>query len=311
MVALTGTQLADFRREGYYVVPDVLTAQELAAIESEYMGILDRVSSDLVQRGLLRPLNGTTFSQRYIEAISQLDDIGVLYQPLEICLPVMEELDASATMNAGRAVFGLLTNERLLDVVESVIGPEIWSTPPQHARIKPPSRRLSEALTESTAGSTYAKVVTSTWHRDFDTTNAADDTDIITVWVAVTDATVENGCLLVIPGSHRGSGIGEPSQAVPLPVGAGGVVLMNRGLAHSSLENSTDDIRWSFDLRYQPIDPAANHDPFPGFLARSAANPQSALTDPDAWASLWWAARDRIVAGEVTMRCPVCGELPV
>ena len=42
----------------------------------------------------------------------------------------------------GPAVFDVLTAPPLLDAVESIIGPEIYSNPTQHVRLKPP-----EALT--------------------------------------------------------------------------------------------------------------------------------------------------------------------
>jgi hypothetical protein len=35
---------------------------------------------------------------------------------------------------------------------------------------------------------------------------------------------------------------------------------------------------------------------FPGFVARSRTVPSSALTDPEAWAELWRAARARLAA---------------
>ena len=135
MAGLTAAQLDRFREDGYLIVEDVLTEDDLAAIEDEYREIVDRVSADLVDRGKLRPLTGTTFSEQYIEAMNQLDDMYDLYQHLDISLPLFDGLDHSHTMNAGPAVFRLLTNPRLLDIVESVIGPEIYSNPVQHTRI--------------------------------------------------------------------------------------------------------------------------------------------------------------------------------
>jgi ectoine hydroxylase-related dioxygenase (phytanoyl-CoA dioxygenase family) len=35
------------------------------------------------------------------------------------------------------------------------------------------------------------------------TTQPTEKATILSCWIAVTDATVENGCLQVIPGSHR------------------------------------------------------------------------------------------------------------
>ncbi len=311
---LTHEQLAAFDRDGYLVVEDVLSEEDLADIRSEYDGIMKRATDELVTAGKLEPLIGNTFAACYIEALQQLDDMYDLYQHLDISLPLLEDLEATATMNAGPAVFRLLTNPRLLDIAESIIGPEIFSNPVQHARIKPPRRHLPNAATD-------ANVAATMWHQDAAVIEPeGDETEMLTVWLAITDATKDNGCLVVLPGSHRQeeqtlhcpgkifpAEIYIPEQildmpsAIPLELKAGGMVLLHRMTEHGSLENHTDDIRWSFDLRYQPVGQPSGRNVFPGFVARSIAEPDSALTDPDEWAKLWWDARDRIVNKEVDM----------
>ena len=311
MAGLTVEQLYRFRQDGYLVVEDLLSERDLAGIETEYRGIIDRVTARLSEQGrILRGL-GATFSELYIEAMQQIDDMYAIYQHLDICLPMVKDLDFSHTMNAGPEVFRLLTHPRLLDIVESVIGPEIYSNPVQHTRIKPPARYLPNAVTDSNIAAT-------TWHQDAGVINPeADDTDMLTVWLAVTDATIENGCLIVERGSHHedlslhcpGSGasantyipeaIIDWDRVTPLEVRAGGVVLLHKLTEHGSLDNRSDDIRWSFDLRYQPIGQPTGRSVFPGFVARSTAHPEQVVTDPQEWADLWWQARDRIANGEV------------
>lgn len=314
MRRLTQRQLEDFDRDGYLVVENVLTEAELADVRAEYDEILERETARLVERGALQQLTGSSFSERYVEALQQLDDMYLLYQHLDISLPMLDDLEPTATMNAGPAVFRLLTNPRVLDAAESIVGPEIYSNPVQHARIKPPRRHLPAAATD-------ANIAATLWHQDAAVIEPeADDTNMLTVWLAITDATTENGCLVAVPGSHRGQttlhcpgkifqaeiyipeSIIDRGGVVPLEVGAGGMVLLHKKTEHASLENSTDDIRWSFDLRYQPIGEPTGRDVFPGFVARSAAAPDSVLTDPEQWARLWWEARDRIASGEVEMR---------
>jgi len=311
---VTDSQLDDFERDGYLVVDDVLTESDLADIRAEYEAIMKRASDQLVVEGKLQPLAGNTFSELYVEALEQLEDMYDLYQHLDISLPLLEDLDSGATMNAGPAVFRLLTHPRLLDVAESIVGPEIYSNPVQHTRIKPPRRHLPKAATD-------ANVAATMWHQDAAVIEPeGDETEMLTVWLAITDATVENGCLIVVPGSHRQDeqtlhcpGKTFPAEiyipelvldmpnAIPLEVKAGGMVLLHRMTEHASLENRTDEIRWSFDLRYQPTGQPTGRNVFPGFVARSASDPDSALTDAQEWARLWWDARDRIVNKEVNM----------
>ena len=88
---------------------------------------------------------------------------------------------------------------------------------------------------------------------------------------------------------------------MPLEVGAGGAVLLHRLTEHGSFDNLSDDIRWSFDLRYQPLGQPTGRSAFPGFVARSTANLEQVLTDHAQWAHLWWEAWDRIANREVAM----------
>ncbi len=311
MAGLTAEQLDRFHQDGYLVVENVLAEADLGAVEAEYRAIIDRVTAGLVEEGRIRPLESGTFSERYIESMQQIDDMYAIYQHLDICLPMLKELDHSHTMNAGPEVFRLLTIPRLLDIVESVIGPEIYSNPVQHTRIKPPAHYLPAAVTDSNIAAT-------TWHQDAGVINPeADGTDMLTVWLAVTDATIENGCLIVERGSHHENltphcpgtaasattyipeSIIDWDRVVPLEVKAGGAVLLHKHTEHGSLDNRSDDIRWSFDLRYQPIGQPTGRAVFPGFVARSKAHPEQVVTDHEVWGELWWEARDRIVSGEV------------
>ena len=147
------------------------------------------------------------------------------------------------------------------------------------------------------------------WHQDQGVaTPEQDDVPVLTVWLPITDATVENGCLAVVPGSHKRAlvdhcpgtgpdgGLQIPSKLiqgkpVPVPVKSGGALLMHRLTMHASLANQSDDIRWSFDLRYQPVGMPTGRPAFPGFVARSRQNPQNELRDWRAWSQLWLDAR--------------------
>jgi hypothetical protein len=74
----------------------------------------------------------------------------------------------------------------------------------------------------------------------------------------------------------------------------GSVLFMHRLTKHASLPNISDDIRWSFDLRYQPIGQPTGRPAFPGFVARSRRDPASVLSDYRVWIDQWQAARTRL-----------------
>ena len=107
------------------------------------------------------------------------------------------------------------------------------------------------------------------------------------------------GLITHCPVEEKGLTISDvllPHKApVPLHMSPGSVLLMTSRTVHSSLDNRTDDeVRISFDLRYQPIGQPTGRPVFPGFVARSAACPGLVLKSPATWASLWVDARSRL-----------------
>lgn len=303
---LSQAQLQRFEEDGFLVLNDVIDREAvLEPVIREYEQIMDRLRADWIADGRLAPdAAAATFEDRVISAYrSGLD----YFQPMDISLPA-GAISEDTPFHAGPAIFALMTDERLLDVVESIIGPEVTSNPIQHVRIKPPAVDLQ-------ADEIRAHVTSTDWHQDRAVTlEEADRTHMVTAWVAVTDATAENGCLQVIPGSHRGKmklhcpnpQVGIPKQflneneAVPLPVRSGGVILFHPLTIHGSLINRTAHIRWSFDLRYSVTGEPTGRPMFPAFVARSRARPETELRDPDEWRILWEAARTRLAANETT-----------
>ena len=225
-------------------------------------------------------------------------------QEFDISLP-LGSVRRDTPINVSTAVFRFLTTPRLLDLVEDLIGPEIYSNPVQHIRLKLPKRAVSKQ-------GPYTGLVSQTpWHQDNGVIlPEGDESKILTVWIPLNRCTVENGCLRVFPGSHRrglirhcpvdkGLTISEsllPADApVALPMDPGSVLLMRSRTVHSSLDNQTEnEVRISFDLRYQLTGQPTGRPAFPGFVARSRACPESVLRDPVAWASLWLEARARL-----------------
>jgi phytanoyl-CoA hydroxylase len=144
-------------------------------------------------------------------------------------------------MHTRPAVFNLITNPRLLDVGEQLIGHEILSNPIQHVRIKPPEHLLNQKFQGKNTMFSATE-----WHHDQGVDAAlVDHTERLTVWFPVFDATIENGCLRVVPDSHtRGLLLNcssKPAQIVDLRIvevirGSSGVpVEMTRGSAvHAS-----------------------------------------------------------------------------
>ena len=127
------------------------------------------------------------------------------------------------------------------------------------------------------------------WHQDNGVAlPEADETNMVTAWVAVTEATVDNGCLQVLPNSHREGmslhcptteqlGIPEAlipqAEAKPVPLSPGGVLFFHPMCKHASLDNCSDAFRWSFDLRYNPIGQPSGTPAFSRIRGAKSAEP--------------------------------------
>jgi phytanoyl-CoA hydroxylase len=301
---ITSEMLAQFDEQGYLVIEALFDVDaDLTPVVVDYAARLDALVQEWLAAGVLKHRYADLpFGQRLIKIMTES---GVNWaQAFDISLP-QTQVFLDTPIHTSEPVFNLLRHPRLLDVVEQFVGPEVYSNPIQHTRIKPPERLVPPRARNGL-------VVRVGWHQDQGVaTPEQDEVPVLTVWLPITDATVQNGCLAVVPGSHNrelvthcpGSGpdggLQIPSkliqgQPVPVPVKRGGALLMHRRTMHAALSNQSDDIRWSFDLRYQPAGLPTGRPAFPGFVARSRRQPQSELRDWRAWSQLWLEARARL-----------------
>ena len=312
MRKLAEQDLQRFQEDGYLVVEGVLDqVTDIDPIFDEYSRVLDELANSLFeQRVIDSTFADLAFCDRLI-AVSQASgrSLGRYFSPT---LPEGGILH-DTPMHLGPAVFGLLTNPKVLDVVEDVIGPEIYVNPLHHMRLKLPPRAVP--------GAGDGLIGAVPWHQDSGVLQAdADDAAVLTVWIPITEATVENGALEVIPGSHRGDrdvmfhcpakieiGFGPyipdhmvAENRVPVPMKVGSILLLHKRVVHRSLDNTSEnDVRLSFDLRYQRVGEPTGRPGCPGFVARSEADPDSALRDWETWAHLWLEARDQLAEDRV------------
>ncbi len=301
-------QVARFQEEGYLLVRGLLDPeQDLDPVIGEYHGVLDQLARELYAQGRISSTyEELPFSPRMIRICAESGSTHAQY--FDFSLPQMG-IKADTPFWAGPAVFQTLRSERLLDAVQCFIGPEIYSNPIQHVRLKPP-----EHLVPKDPATGKVQLGSTPGHQDNGVLlPTADQSQILTVWFPLWDATEENGCLQVLPGSHRQgllthcrrwNGLSIPDQflrledGLPLPMQRGDVLFMTQLTCHGSLCNHSQEVRWSFDLRYNPTGQPTGREMFPGFVARSRRNPASELRDPSAWYGLWRETRDRLARAE-------------
>ncbi len=328
MITLNSSLKEQLTKHGYLVVKGLLDDQlDLEPVRQEYKKVLDTLASEWYsQKKIACTYEDLTLGKQLCSILNDYPE-APYYERMDISLPKMTAVSAESIkaagygaigedsfMHTGPAIFSLLTNPKLLDTVEQIIGTEIYSNPVQHVRIKPPIKNISENLKKRSLGS---GLVTGTqWHQDQGViTSDADDSEILTVWIPMTSATTENGCLVVAKNSHnnglvlhctktkerpRWKQIEIPGEYVTedkmaLEMEPGDVLFLTKLTKHCSLENYSDDIRWSFDLRYQPIGQPTGRAHFPGFVARSKNDPDNALKDHKLWANMWQDAKYKLI----------------
>ena len=104
------------------------------------------------------------------------------------------------------------------------------------------------------------------WHQDNGYTYV-EPQEYLTVWLALTDATVDNGCPEVASGCHRlgtlehhyvdplgWECLPEGTESVAAPVPAGGAVVFSSLTPHRTGPNLTGEVRKAYILQYCPSD---------------------------------------------------------
>ena len=252
-MALTDDQLRHYEDHGFVIAEGLLTPDDLRpAIEDigAHVGVLadalhdaDRIPETYAELGFFERL--AAIERAYSTAAVMFHMSGLL----------------------GRGIASLWRSPKLLAVVEQLIGPDIAGHPVCNVRSKTPQTEL----------------MTVPWHQDTAYLLAgAEGTHQPAAWIPFLDVTVETGCMQVKRGAHKAGVfdhkierdvanpkswylyIPEPGLAdyetVTCEMALGSVLFINQMVPHRSLENVSDKVRWSVDLRWQRPDQPSGWD---------------------------------------------------
>jgi phytanoyl-CoA hydroxylase len=212
-VPLQPDDVAFYHENGFLIVPNALSAEELKEIRDE---------ATRVCRGELGAVKGLIDS----EPDDTDDDILRRY----LCIHFPHKISDTMTK--------FLAHPAMVDVLTKIIGPNV--------------KCMQSMLFIKASGKPGQA-----WHQDEFYIPTRDRT-LTGGWIAMDDATTENGCLWVIPGSHKhgiiwpqhehddrrfdcaGETIDFPytdDDAIPVEVKAGSIVFFNGYLLHRSFPN--------------------------------------------------------------------------
>jgi ectoine hydroxylase-related dioxygenase (phytanoyl-CoA dioxygenase family) len=183
------------------------------------------------------------------------EEVDALNAGLEEHLALLEDDEDSKEIRewheASRFLFDICMNEKILDYVEDLIGPDfyMWAS---NFFIKEPKTLETVA-----------------WHQDSYYWPLTPP-ESLTVWIAFRDSDEENGAMEVIPGSHNAGLLRHnkmddtesvltlecdtaqfrEDEKVPLSIKAGCISIHDDKIVHGSPANPSDRPRVAFTVRY-------------------------------------------------------------
>lgn len=142
----------------------------------------------------------------------------------------------------------MATHAGLLDVVSRIMGeaPVLFQ---DMALLKPPHGGREKP-----------------WHQDHAYFELPLTTTVVGVWIALDEATVDNGCMLVYPGSHRAGPVihfqrrdwqicdthEREQEILAVPLKPGGCLLFHSLIHHGTPTNNTTQRRRAVQFHYKP-----------------------------------------------------------
>ncbi len=239
--SLTQDQIESFRSEGFVVIGKLLDDGHLEELREEY----DRIFAEARETQKLRNLSATDGQAT--------DGDG------EEMLQIMQMCERSLLFRQ------LLFNDRILDIAEDLIGPNLQLFHDQ-ALYKPAHR----------GGPIF-------WHQD----NAywkCIPANLVSCWLTLDDVDAANGAMHLLPGSHLqplthertdvlldiGSQV-DRSRAVVVELPAGGVMFHHCQTAHHTPPNTTDRQRRAFAVHFMA--PGTRSAPTGDFMPVSFGRP--------------------------------------
>jgi len=237
-----------FFEQGFLVVEDFFNSSELDVGLTGIADVVDRVADKIQLAGKLHNLHKdkdvftrlTHLEQEFPGACILAHKDGVLPQEF----------------------ISLWANERLLNLMEQILGPKVCANPIWNIRPKAPGHPDGDIP----------------WHQDSGYFDPASYTTLLpVVWIPLLDVDEQNGCLQIVSGGHKTGRVSDHLNCYndtwhvmmdeskmeetleidlnkdvrTLPVKKGSIIVFNNLVPHRSVPNKADMIRWSLDLRFQ------------------------------------------------------------
>ena len=232
MTPLNPSEVDSYRDRGYLLLRQAIKPPDLASVRALILLLVDRHAGQLYQAGKISCLyEDEPFGQR-LALINQQAELGASLWDLTRAFDCPQ-------------LFHLICHPVILDSLESLLGAEIAWTGSYVTRLKLPRNE----------GTVFP------WHQDSQYYGqATQHLHVVSLWIPLVDVAEDNGCLYVIPGSHKWNllkgqvhtweEMEQRGQPVALPMRPGDILLLSNLTFHTSKPNNSNNVRWSVDQRY-------------------------------------------------------------
>lgn len=268
---LTNEQVKQFFDEGFLIVEDFFSQEQLQSCRNDIEAMVDDLAKKLYAAGKIQDLHEECgLFERLTELDKEFPGAAIL-------------LFKSQKMS--KSFQNIWSDEKMLNVAEQILGPDVAGHPVWNLRPKIPKN----------------DIVIVPWHQDaayFDTESY--DHMIFTAWIPFLDTDAKNGGMQMARYGHRTGRVGRHTcspgdtwyvlldeeemknnlgvdlekDIVTCKVPYGGMLLFQNMIPHRSLSNTSNNVRWSCDLRWQsPNEKWGFYDLQEGILFRSSKQP--------------------------------------
>jgi phytanoyl-CoA hydroxylase len=224
---MISTEQRAFAENGFLVIEDLLSPEELATLRERTEAIASVRLTHVPERYLqVEP----AIQRGEAQAETRRDSFRKMYY--------LANFDEVYRAHA--------QNPKILAVIEAFLGPDLKLYEDQ-LFMKPPLHGSAQG-----------------YHQDSQAWTPIVPRNLITCWVALDDATLENGCLRMVRGSHRWGLLlpeqtmylrklaerGELPEEVPVPLRAGSCSFHHSLTVHTSGPNRSPHPRWGYATHY-------------------------------------------------------------
>jgi len=229
-MTITAEQFEQYQRDGYLVVEDVLSDETVERVTTRLREYTHGDREPARFQSQIEPAveRGEVEVDEQGDAVRKFEGLGMV-QTDEVCRSIAE-------------------HETLTDVAAQLLGPNLKLLR-SAAMFKPPEVGSEKGFHQDAA---YYPI---------------QPTDHVTVWIALDEATPENGCMNVVPGAHKDGLLGHEAadydtdiviadrdftkeDAVPVPMEPGDALFSHCLVPHFTAPNTTETWRRALIMSY-------------------------------------------------------------